>query len=189
MYYFKDKLLLSLLLSSTLLIAHDDQDNKKELNEFIQDTCKSLPGGLLSFVVLKRYEEELPAEKFIGAEFLKRYIVHNTECSEDTAEKIAQCTVSLVRRIKDKKEGDETYRYRFDKPWVSIPKTLVRELLLSELTRICHEEADKLKMEHPPEIKNNKKLYESGEFLIKSVARHAVDYGLSQLLIKLGINP
>jgi len=187
MYYFNDKLLLSLLLSSALLIAHSDQDNKKE-NDLVLNICENLP-KLLSCVILKRYVETLPAEKFVAAEILKRYIAHNTECSEDTAKKIAQCTVSLARfSIKNKKGDDPIYGYTLeDKPWISIPKTLAREFLLSESIRLGHEAADKLEIKHPPEIKENKKLYLGGKFLIKSVARHAIDYVLNKLLSKIGI--
>ncbi len=191
MYHFSNKLLLSLLLSSTLLIAHGNQDNKKEssLSEFVLDIGENLPGALLSLVVLRRYEETLPAEKFLGAEILKRYITHNTECSEDTAEKIAQSTVSPLRYRSEKKNDDITYRYKLDNPLISVPKTFVRELLLSQSIRLSHEAADKLEIKHPPEIKENKKLYLGGKFLIKSVARHTIDYGLSHLLSKLGIEP
>ena len=189
MYYFNDKLLLSLLLSSTLLIAHGNQDNKKESslkNDLVLNTCEDLPGKLLSCVILKRYAKTLPAEKFIAAEILKRYIAHNTKYSKDTAEKIAQCAVSpLIRGIESKEEDNTTYRYKLDNPLISVPKTLAREFLLSEFTRLCHEAADKLEIKHPPEIKENEKLYQGGKFLIKSIARHTVDslidYGLSKL--------
>ncbi len=181
MYYFNDKLLLSLLLSSALLIAHSDQDNKKE-NEFVLNICEDLPGKLLSCVILKRGAETLPAEKFLVAKILERYIVHNTKYSKDTAETIAQCAVSpLIRRIENKEEDNTTYRYKLYNPLISVPKTLAREFLLSKFTRLCHEAADKLKIKHPPEIKENEKLYQGGKFLIKSIARHTVDYGLSKL--------
>ena len=190
MYYFNDKLLLSLLLSSALLIAHGDQDNKKEgsLNKFVLDTCENLPVTLLSLVVLKQYEKTLPAEKFLGAEILKRYIAYNTEYSEDTAETIAQCVVSPLSHIESKEKDNKTYEYTLNyESLISVPKTLARELLLNKFTRFCYKIADKLKLEikHPPEIEKNKKLYLSGKFLIKSMARHVVDCGLSKLLSKI----
>lgn len=182
MYHFNNKLLLSLLLSSTIA-------KESSLNQFVLDTCEDLPSTLLGFAVLKQYKKRLPAETFLGAKILKRYITHNTECSEDTAEKIAQCTVSLARRSINDKEGDDPiYGYTLEKkPWISVPKTLLREVILNEIIRRCYEAADKLKIKHPPEIKENEKLYQGGEFLIQSGTRHAIDEALSYLLSKLGI--
>lgn len=184
MYHIQSRLFFLLLLSITLLSA---RKNNESLSSFITDKCKDCPSKLLGLVLIKQYENRLPAEKFMGAEILKRYIAYNTDYSDDTAEKIAQCTSSIARYTATPEVGNKTtYSYEVDNPLISVPKTFARELLFDQLSNIYQTTVESLQLKHPPEIEENEKLYQGCVFIIKSFTRHTIDRGLDKIISEFG---
>ena len=202
MFRFKNRLLLLLLLLSGTSLApdkgKDDVPKKSSPNEFVLGICEDAPSILAGCVVLKQFEGELPAEKFLAANCLKQFIRHNANknslnCSELAAETIAQCVASQFTKSKEGSDDKPVYKYAFNNPYKSIPKsflfstctTIVRELVLNKVTKFLYQAAKKLKIECPPEIRENPKIYQGGKFIGKSIVRQQLDNGLFELWKKI----
>ncbi len=202
MFRFKNRLLLLLLLLSGTSLApdkgKDDVPKKSSPNEFVLGICEDALGILAGFVVLKQLKNELPTEKFLAADIFKLCITYNVKknklnCSEFVAETIAQCVASQFTKSKKGSDDKSVYKYAFNNPYKSIPKsflfstctTIVRELVLNKVTKFLYQAAKKLKIECPPEIRENPKIYQGGKFIGKSIVRQQLDYGLFELWKKI----